>query len=202
MMQVALSGGIASGKTTVSNYFASLGVPVIDADVLARVAVEPGSEGLQAVAERFGSQVILNNGQLDRKSLREIIFNDPDARSDLEAIIHPQVRALTQAQLAVHKEQGAAYCIVVIPLLVETHQSDNYDHVVIVDVSADTQLSRLLERDNTTRDQALKILASQASREQRLAIADSVLTNSGSIEETTKQVQQLHAKLTGVAKNY
>lgn len=202
MMRVALSGGIASGKTTVSNQFETLGVPVIDADVLARVAVEPASPGLHAIVKKFGNQVLLANGELDRKALRGIIFDDSDARSDLEAIIHPQVRQLTQAQLSSHRKDGADYCVVVIPLLVETNQQQSYDHIIIVDVDPQTQIDRLLKRDDTTLDQAKKILASQASRQQRLDIADDVITNSGSVEEIEAQVQQLHEKLMKIAARY
>lgn len=202
MMQVALSGGIASGKTTVSNQFEALGVPVIDADVLARVAVEPASPGLQAIVKRFGDQVLLDNGELNRKALRQIIFNDSDARSDLETIIHPQVRLLTQAQLSRHRKNGAVYCVVVIPLLVETNQQQSYDHIIIVDVDQQTQINRLLKRDDTTLDQAKKILASQAGRQQRLDIADDVITNNGSLEDIEAQVQQLHEKLVKMAFSY
>lgn len=201
MLRVALSGGIASGKTTVSNSFSDLGVPVVDADVLARKVVEPNSEGLDAIANRFGQTVINSDATLNRKLLRKIVFDDPEARSDLEAITHPLIRKLTVEQLTRHEKNNAIYTIIVIPLLVETDQQNSYDHIVIVDVEVQTQLDRLMKRDGTTADQAEKILASQASREQRLAVADDVVTNSGDLQNTKAQVLKLHKKLTTLASN-
>lgn len=199
MLRVALSGGIASGKTAVSDTFATLGVPVVDADILSRKAVEPGSCGLAQITARFGAGILQSDGNLDRSALRQIIFNDKNARADLEAIVHPQVRELTQQALQEHEKSGAPYCIVVIPLLTETNQQGSYDHVVIVDVSEETQLARLLQRDNSTELQARKILASQASREQRLAIADDVIENSGTLDALEHKVKTLHLKLLKIA---
>ncbi len=199
MLRVALSGGIASGKTTVSDSFSDLGVPVVDADLLARKVVEPNSDGLAAIANRFGQQVISSDATLNRQLLRQIIFDDSDARSDLEAITHPLIRQLTLDSLAIHEKNGALYSIVVIPLLVETGQQNTYDYVIVVDVEVQTQLKRLMKRDNSTRTQAEKILASQASRQQRLAVADDVVTNSGDIGSTKVQVMELHNKLTKLA---
>lgn len=199
MLRVALSGGIASGKTTVSNAFAELGVPVVDADILSRKVVEPDSEGLSAVVDRFGQTILQTDGTLDRKQLRQIIFSEPTARAELEKIIHPRVRELTRQFLDHQKAIGSAYCIVVIPLLVETSQQQNYDHIVIVDVERQTQIDRLMARDNNSLEQAESILKSQASRKQRLAIADDVISNTETLDDTKKQVKVLHKKLTDLA---
>ena len=202
MLRVALSGGIASGKTTVSNTFKELGVPVVDADVLSRKVVEPGCEGLMAVVDRFGQSILQSDGSLDRKQLRQIVFSDPAARTDLENIIHPRVRELTQQFLNQQKANGCVYCMVVIPLLIETNQQKNYDHIVIVDVEKQTQLERLMARDNSSLKLAENILKSQASRKQRLAIADDVVSNTGSIDETKAKVKVLHKKLANLATTF
>ncbi len=202
MMRVALTGGIASGKTTVSDAFSELGVPVADADVLSRQAVQINSPGLKQIAERFGNTILKADGTLDRAKLRSIIFNDEKARSDLEAIVHPEVRRLTNNQISSFEQTGHLYCLIVIPLLVETGQQKRYDHVVVVDVPVDVQLQRLQARDGSTDADAKKILASQASREERLAIADSVIVNSAGIEDITHQVQALHNELTALAKKH
>ena len=195
MLTVALSGGIASGKTAVSDIFQSLGVPVIDADLLSRQAVEPGSAGLTLIRQRFGDEVISPDGSLNRSQLREVVFSDKTARADLESIVHPEVRRLTDLRLEQHRAENVAYCLVVIPLLLETGQQDKYDHIIIVDVSTDTQIHRVMQRDDSSEAHARQILKSQANREQRLAIADSVIDNSGSIEALQPQVQAIHQLL-------
>ena len=199
MLTVALSGGIASGKTAVSDLFHSLGVPVIDADLLSREAVAPDTPGLTAIRQRFGDNVIAADESLDRAALREIVFSDDKARSDLESIVHPEVRRLTQAALKQHASNNAAYCLIVIPLLVETGQQNSYDHVIIVDVRTETQLSRVMQRDGSSQEQAQKIISSQATRAQRLAVADSVIDNSGALETLRPQVEALHRKLLSIA---
>ena len=195
MLSVALTGGIASGKTAVSDAFEELGIPVVDADILSREAVAPGSSGLEKIHKRFGNEVITKDGALDRQQLRNIVFNDKASRKDLEAIVHPEVRKLTLAALKKHRNEKAPYCIVVIPLLVETNQQDRYDHIIVVDVSVETQIQRVTERDGSSREQAEKILASQASREQRLAVANDVICNTGSLSDLQAKVEKLHQKL-------
>ena len=199
MIRVALTGGIASGKTTVSDRFSALGVPVVDADVLSRKAVEANSPGLQQIAERFGNSILQADGTLDRAKLRSIIFEDEKARSDLEAIVHPEVRRLTDNQIRTFEQEAHRYCLVVIPLLVETAQQDRYDHVIVVDVAKEVQLQRLQARDGSTTAEANKILASQANRDERLAIADSIITNNADIESINQQVHALHKKLIALA---
>ncbi len=199
MMRVALTGGIASGKTTISDTFSALGVPVVDADVLSRQAVQANSPGLRQITKRFGTSILQTDGTLDRAKLRNIIFEDKKARSDLEAIVHPEIRRLTNKQIETFEQAKHLYCLVVVPLLVETGQQARYDHVIVVDVATEVQLQRLQARDGSTADEAKKILASQASRDERLAIADSVITNNADIENIERQVQSLHSKLTAQA---
>ena len=185
---VALTGGIASGKTLVSDEFAKLGVPVIDTDVIAHQIVEPGRPALREIESTFGAQIIDGNGRLRREALRSIIFSDPKQREKLEAILHPRIR---QEVIEAIAKVTSAYCIVVIPLLAERETYPFVNRVLVVDVDPETQIKRLLARDGSSRNQAEQILASQASREQRLHIADDVLDNSGSAEQARMKVAQL-----------
>ena len=200
MMRVALSGGIASGKTTVSNALATYDVPIIDTDIIAREVVEPGTDGLKQVVERFGDSVLDDTGQLIRLRLREIIFSEPESKKDLESILHPLIRAQTHTQLELLKTRGILYCIVVIPLLVETGQHDEYDQVVIVDVEPSVQLKRLMKRDDCSEEHAKNIINSQASRAERLAVADELILNSTTEKAVDLQVKKLHQYLVGLAK--
>lgn len=177
-MLIGLTGGIASGKSAVAEILASLGAVIVDADVLAREVVEAGTPGLAAVVERFGGSVLTDDGRLNRSALATTVFADPAARRDLENIVHPLVRERA-AELT--REAGESAVVVqVIPLLVETCQQDDFDHVVVVDVDPDTQLRRLMDRDHATADHARARMAAQSDRSTRLAIADSVIDNSGS----------------------
>ncbi|MET1007414.1 MAG: dephospho-CoA kinase [Propionibacteriaceae bacterium] len=193
MVRVGLTGGIASGKTSVSDRLGRRGAVIIDADLLAREVVGPGTPGLAAVAERFGPTV-LDDGELDRPALGKIVFSDPDARRDLERIIHPAVRA----RAAELEAEAAADAVVVqvIPLLVETGQQDSFDLVVVVDVEPETQLSRLQARNGLTLEEAQSRLAAQASRAQRLAAADVVVSNGGTLEELDQEIDDLWSKIT------
>ncbi len=200
MMRVALTGGIASGKTTVSNALKEHNVPIVDTDILAREAVAPETEGLQRIIERFGESVLNEAGSLDRKQLRNIVFADEAARKDLESILHPIIRELTNNKLNELEQTDAPYAVVVIPLLIETGQQDAYDHVVIVDVDPAIQIKRVMARDNCTREQAERILASQATREQRLAAADDVIFNNSTTKAVDLQVTKMHEHLLRLAK--
>jgi len=188
---VALTGGIASGKTLVSDEFAKLGVPVIDTDVIAHNLVEPGQPALKEIETVFGPNIIDRSGRLKRSELRSMIFTDPDKRKKLEAILHPKIRQVAAEAIT---KVTSAYCILVIPLLAEKGTYPYVDRVLVVDVDPETQISRLMTRDNSSRNQAEQALASQASREQRLRIADDVLDNSGSPEQASQVVAQLHQK--------
>lgn len=197
-LRVGLTGGIASGKSTVSRLFEALGVPVIDTDVLAREVVAPGQPVLAQIAERFGKQVIAADGSLDRAALRTIVFADPAARTDLEQLTHPAIRALLEERSAALR---GAYQILVIPLLVETAGRTPVDRVLVVDSSEDVQIRRLQARDGSTLEQARQILAAQASRDARLAAADDVIVNDGDLAVVRDQVAELHAKYTELAQH-
>jgi len=194
--RVALTGGIASGKSTVADLFAGLGVPVIDTDLIAREVVEPGQPALAEVVSAFGDDVLDNAGRLDRRRLRERIFSDPQARRRLEAILHPAIRREMERQ---SREAGGAYQLLVIPLLAEGGRRDHVDRVLLVDVPEELQVERLMQRDGVSREQARASLRAQASRSARLAIADDVLQNTGSAEDLRNAVAQLHARYLALA---
>lgn len=197
-LRIGLTGGIASGKTTVANLFAELGAPVIDTDVIAREVVEPGQPALAEIEQRFGESVIDADGGLDRRALRKVVFTDEHARLDLEAILHPRIgtETLRQADAA-----GGEYQLIVVPLLVGSKLIDYVDRVLVVDCEEETQIERLLARDAESVEQAQRILAAQASRRERLAVADDVIQNSGSIDDTRTQVEALHASYRQLARD-
>jgi len=189
--RVALTGGIASGKTTVANLFAELGVPLIDTDVIARQVVEPGQPALAEVVATFGPGVLGADGRLDRRRLREIIFTDATARRRLEAILHPAIRAEMERQ---SQAAGGEYQLLVIPLLTEGGRRDHVDRVLLVDVPEAVQVERLMRRDGVSREQATASLGAQATRAARLAIADDVLENTSSAEEPEARMAELHER--------
>jgi dephospho-CoA kinase len=192
MVRVGLTGGIASGKSAVAAELAARGAIIIDADVLAREVVEPGTPALAAIIDRFGPQV-LSDGQLDRTRLAQIVFADPLARRDLERIVHPAVRA--RAADLERAAGRAAVVVHVIPLLVETGQQEDFDLVVTVDVDHETQIKRLIARNGYTRAEAESRIAAQASREDRRIAADVVLDNTGSVAQLREQIDALWAEL-------
>ena len=187
--RVALTGGIASGKTAVANLFATHSVPVIDTDIIAREVVEPGQPALAAVVDAFGTGVLAADGRLDRPRLRERIFGDAEARRRLEAILHPAIRAEMERQ---SRAAGGPYQVLVIPLLVEGGRRDHIDRVLVVDVPESTQIERLMRRDGVSRDQAEAALRAQASRDARLAFADDVIENTGDVAALETRVAKLH----------
>jgi len=189
--RVALTGGIASGKSTVANLFAELGIPLIDTDVIAREVVEPGRPALAAIVAAFGPGVLDAQGCLDRRRMRERIFADPTAKQGLEAILHPAIRAEMERQSRV---AGGPYQVLVIPLLAESGRRDHVDRVLLVDVPEALQVQRLALRDGVSREQAEAALNAQATRAERLAIADDVIQNSGRVDELKHQVRALHEK--------
>jgi dephospho-CoA kinase len=195
VLRVGLTGGIASGKSTVANELARRGAVIIDADELAREVVEPGTPGLAAIVRRFGDGV-LAGGQLDRAALAKIVFADPQARRDLEGIIHPAVR-----RRAAELEAAVPHTSVIvhmIPLLVETGQESDFDLCVVVDVDHQTQLASLMARGPMSREEAESRIAAQATREQRLAAADIVVHNVGTINDLRKQLDNLWSDLVSV----
>lgn len=196
-MRVALTGGIASGKSTVAALFAALGVPVIDTDEIARELVAPGSALLAQVLERFGPGVRASDGSLDRRALRELVFHDAGARAALEALLHPAIRAR-----AAEREAAARgpYVITVIPLLAETARAGDYERVLVVDCDERAQRERLARRDGSSAATIDAALAAQASRAERRALADEVIVNDGELAALSSRVRELHAQYLDMAR--
>ena len=190
-LRIGLTGGIASGKSTVAKMFADLGVPVIDTDIIAREVVQQGEPALEEIRGRFGEQVIDSSGNLDRPALRKLIFSDTDARLDLETILHPRIGAETRRQSAA---ATGPYQLIVVPLLIGSQLMQFVDRVLVVDCDEDTQIQRLMARDAETIEQAQRMLSAQASREERLAAADDVIRNDQGMAATRKQVVELDMK--------
>ena len=195
-LRIGLTGGIASGKSTVARRFRELGVPVIDADEVARTVVALGQPGLNQVVERFGPGILSPSGEINRRALRDRVFADADSRKDLEAILHPRIRA-EMARLA--EAASGPYLVMAIPLLVEGGSHADLDRILVVDLDEATQLARLMERDGSSESQARAMLAAQASRAARLARADDILDNSGSVEQLRDSVDRLHVRYRGIA---
>ena len=196
-MRVALTGGIASGKSSVAVLFAQLGVPVIDMDVLARELVAPGTTLLGQVLARFGEQMRAPDGALDRQALRELVFRDADARRELEALLHPAIRArAAELAAAVH----APYLIIVIPLLAEAGYAPDYDRVLVVDCDEPLQRLRLAQRDGGSAELIDAALRAQAPRAARLALATEVIDNNGGLAALAPRVRELHARYLELAR--
>lgn len=192
MFTVGLTGGIGSGKSTVANLFAELGVPVIDTDVIARQLTLPGGAALEAIRAAFGEDVILADGMLDRATLRRRVFADAAARRQLEAILHPRIRQMVEQSLAA---LDAPYALIVIPLLVETGgYRDVLRRVLVVDCPEALQVARVMARSGLARDEVDAILAAQAGRAERLAAADDVIVNDASAAALRAEVTALHQR--------
>lgn len=191
---IGLTGGIASGKSAATEAFQALGIVIADADVAAREAVAPGSEGLRAVIAAFGDDVLDAHGALDRAAMRRRVFEDADARKRLEAIIHPRVRAALQAQC---EAAASPYAIAAIPLLTEVGGRGAYpwlQRILVIDVPVEVQRERLIRRDGIDAALAERMIAAQATRAQRLALADDVVANTGSLETLQQHLAALHAQ--------
>ncbi|OTP88978.1 dephospho-CoA kinase [Gilliamella apicola] len=186
---VALSGGIASGKSTIANLFAQLGVPIIDADVIARQVVEIGTDAYKLIIKHFSQEILLPNNEIDRSQLREIIFNNDHERLWLNNVLHPIIQEQTQIQIA---KQTAAYVIWVVPLLVENNLHNFADRVLMVNTPEQLQLERLIQRDNIDESLAKKMISSQISSQKRLTYADDIIVNNGDLTSLTAQVNKLH----------
>ena len=193
---IGLTGGIASGKSTVAQRFMDLDVPVIDADVAARAVVAPGKPGFEQVISRFGPAIVAANGELDRRALRELVFSDPDSRRDLEVILHPLIRADMDRSAAA---AVGPYIVMAIPLLIEGGSRDRVDRILVVDVDEAVQLQRVMARDRCSLDEAQAILAAQAPRSARLAVADDVLPNTGTVTDLRQAVDRLHQRYLSLA---
>ena len=191
-LTVGITGGIGSGKSAVTDRLASLGITIVDADVVARVVVEPGQPALQAIAEHFGSEVIQSDGSLDRTALRKIVFEHPDERAWLESVTHPAIREEIQRQL---RTADSPYVVLSSPLLLEASQQTFVDVVVVVDVPESIQLERTMSRDGNSAELVEQIMAAQLSRTERLQAADIIIDNGGNLDALNLQVDALHEQL-------
>jgi dephospho-CoA kinase len=195
-LRIGLTGGIASGKSTVADLFTDLGVTVIDTDLIARDVVQPGQPALDEIQRVFGDDMLNADGTLNRSAMRRQIFSDDDARRRLEGLLHPRIQEQTLQRMAA---ASGDYMIVVVPLLAESPLKDEVDRILVVDCDEATQIERLLKRDAETEDQARRILVAQASREERLAIADDIVHNDATVEATATQVSALHDTYSALA---
>lgn len=186
---VALTGGIGSGKSTVADAFARLGITVVDADVIARQVVEPGQPALRQIAQHFGHAILQADGSLNRRALREIIFAHPEEKQWVNNLLHPIIQQRTRHALS---SARSPYVLWVVPLLVENQLHHRAQRVLVVDVTEDTQLQRTMQRDNVSYEHASQILAAQVSRSERLAVADDVINNDGPPDAITDGVARLH----------
>ena len=189
---VGLTGGIGSGKSAVGKMFTELGIEVIDADQVARDVVAPGSPALAKIAERFGADVIDHTGALDRATLRDIVFSNDEHKNWLNALLHPLIRSQMIAQCHAAQSQ---YAVLEVPLLVEGELHKQMDFTVVVDVPESTQLARASARDDADESQIRAIMKAQASRQQRCAVADTIIDNNGELSQTQEQVASLHQHL-------
>jgi len=196
MFVVGLTGGIGSGKTAATDCFKTLGIAIVDADIASRVVVEPGREALLRIAEHFGSNFLQADGGLDRAQLRGKIFSDPEAKAWLEALLHPLIAQEIKEGLA---RADSPYAIFVSPLLVESKQRDLCDRLLVIDVPEQLQIQRTTQRDNNDAEQVQRIIASQASRQQRLQEATEVIENTGALADLQQQVKILHQQYIGLA---
>ncbi len=192
---VGLTGGIASGKTTVSKMFADLGIPIIDADDLARQVVEPGTPGLAAIVEEFGEDVLDESGALDRKKVADLVFGDEEARETLNAIMHPRIGAAGARYIQEYQDHPAPYVIYEGALLVETGAHKGFSALIVVSAEESVQRLRLIARDGFTVHEANARIDAQLPLERKVAVADYVVTNNGDLEGTRRQVDEIHVQL-------
>lgn len=194
MLRIGLTGGIGSGKTAVSDQFAALGIPVVDSDVVAHQLTAPGGAAMPALCAAFGPDIARPDGALDRAAMRARVFADGAQKSRLETILHPLIRAECDARIAASAQAGAAYVVVVIPLLVETSGNKRFDRILVVDCPEAVQRERVMHRSGLAAAEVDRIMATQASRAQRLAVADDVIENTGGLDQLRLAVARLDAK--------
>ena len=192
MFVMGVTGGIGSGKSAATDIFSSLGIKIVDADVLSRVPVQKGEAGLFEIEKRYGSEILLATGELDRKKLREIIFEKEEEKDWLENLLHPLIADLIKKEL---KSSSSKYTILASPLLFETKQSDYCDEVLVIDVSEETQILRTKTRDDVPEEQVKTIILSQISRSERLRLATHIIENENTLDDLKKAVTELHQKI-------
>lgn len=197
MLAVGITGGIGSGKSAAADRFSELGVPIIDADVIARQIVEPGRPACRKVIDAFGDEVASDDGGLNRAKLRKIIFSEPEKKTLLENILHPEIHAEILRQIA---ELSTPYTIVVIPLLAESKRQYPLDRILVIDAPAELQVSRVSARDDQSESEVKRVIQLQSSRPDRLAIADDVIENTGSLQSLRNSVDALHEKYLAIAR--
>ncbi len=197
MLVIGLTGGIGSGKSTAAERFRHLGVPVIDADAIARELAQPGQTGFAAIVDHFGREILDETGHIDRRRLREIVFRDPAAKRTLETILHPLVRREMQRQAA---RLDTDYCIFMVPLLFESGQDALVDRVLVIDASEQLQRQRTRQRDGVDEQQIQRIMAQQIDRQTRLSLADDVIHNNGDIDQLHAAVDALHQRYLRLAR--
>ena len=189
MLKIGLTGGIGCGKTTAANLFIELGIPVLDADLIAHTLVNKGQLALNQIEKIFGSTIINEDGSLNRKKLGEIVFSNPHKKKQLESILHPLVYGELQRQL---ESLDAPYAILCIPLLLETKMQHIVDRVLIIDCPVEVQFERVKRRDQLTDERIFSVINAQTSRQQRLSLADDIIKNSGSTSKLAEQIKKLH----------
>lgn len=198
-MVVGLTGGIGSGKSTVADLFAHYHIDIIDADIIAREVVEPGTPGLQAIVDKLGSDILLTDGTLDRAKLRQAIFNDSTLKHWLNSLLHPLIREKMQSEI---RQAQSPYCLLVIPLMVENSLQAMAHRLLVVDVEEDVQIARTQQRDQVDAAHVRKILDAQASRQERLSAADDVISNNGGNAELEAAVSALHQQYLALSRQY
>ncbi len=189
MLKIGLTGGIGCGKSTVCKMFSNLGVPIIDTDSLARQAVTIGSPCFNMLVENFGNDILLSDGTLDRKKLRDIVFADDVKLGELESIVHPEIRKLLKQQIST---MSAPYVVIAIPLLIEKHWNSYVDRILVVDCPEELQIARASSRDGRRPSDIRQIMDAQVTRQQRLAVADDVIHNDSDLDSIHRQVEKLH----------
>lgn len=192
MLRIGLTGGIGSGKTTVANLFARRGIPIIDADDIARSLVEPHQPAYGRIIKAFGDKILAPDGSINRSVLREVVFNNSKKRKRLEEILHPEVRKEIENMLA-NVNQNSPFCIIVVPLLIETRQKDLVDRILVVDTDEKIQIDRVQARNGLPRTEIKKIISAQVKREERLKHADDSITNNNDLSDLEKEVDRLYA---------
>lgn len=199
MFVVGLTGGIGSGKSAATDYLARQGVTIVDADLASRVVVEPGQPALRAIVERFGETVIQDDGTLNRRALRDIVFSDEQARRDLEAITHPAIGEELRRQISASR---SAYTVLVSPLLLEGSQKTMIDRVLVIDAAPELQVQRTISRDSVPEAQVEAIMRAQLDRQRRLSMADDVVENNGSLAQLHEQLAAVHQRYLQLAQQH